>query len=235
MSPEYHEPLPIKSKHSVILEKAKYIYTGPSWAARAWEPEHNTELTNYAELLALPYYDVSRNGWQHDGIFKSLLDLDCRNKPIIYLWPGLSESRWIELAVDTHWKSKIMDFQIKDLNELNDLGNKILIIGSHSNIRVDGSYSNITFYQENIQDYINKQCNTTCDYLFDAEAAHANGVLRHKRPDPGLVDAVYECMETWRKWDELGYFYACHPTNKTVKGFIKKNKTSILSWLSSVD
>lgn len=223
------------------VKSFKYINIGPSWAWSAFATMHqHKKLFNYADVWNIPYYDLSMPAKNNETLIKELknfLEKNPNNKPVIWFWPGLSSTRWAEIHDKDDWKERYRNFTVRDLKIIDNIGNKILIIGAHSDadtliLKTKNDFTNITFHNLSIQKFIAKYCNSTnLDFYFDFECAwHA--INASKNPSKSLVNAVYEGTQIWQSWQEKSMFVGmAHPTEKAVSLYALNNIDYIKTWL----
>ena len=235
---------PYICKATKDIKNFKYINIGPSWAWSAYASEQqHKKLFNYADVWNIPYYDLSCPGKQNEILIQNLkffLNDYPNNKPIIWFWPELSIIRWQEIHDKDNWKERYQEFVLNDLKIIDNIGNKILIIGSHaepdilSSSKIKKTFKNITFYDTSIQKFIGKYCNSThIDFYFGFEVAW-RAINASNSPSKSLVNFVYEGLEIWRSWEKKAMFVGmAHPTEKAVELYAREHENFIKTWLKS--
>ena len=214
-----------------------YLYIGPSWAVKSYDPVELEKNFNYADIWSIPYFNLSRPAKTNNYFLKTFetkVPKDIRNKPIIWLWPRLDNQQWLDICYKEDWMQQYYNKTNNALEEINSLGNKVLIIGSHSDPKTNLCYNNIDFFEISIQQHIGQQCKETLDWYFDFESAHC---CIHaydnetRRASKSLVNDTYIGLKTWDKWESKGWIYDCHPTAKAVESFALKYKDKIIHWI----
>lgn len=232
------------SKATKDINHFKYINIGSSWAWSAFAGMHQDQkLFNYADVWNIPYYDLSMPGRTNEILIKNLeifLKKNPTDKPIIWFWPEISNIGWQQIHDKDDWKERYQSFVMQDLEIIDNIGNKILIIGSHGDpntmlrSKSKKNFKNITFADTSIQQFIGEYCDSNyTDAYFGFECAWC-WINASKNHSKSLVNSVYEGLEVWRSWEEkLMFVGMAHPTEKAVELYAKKHENFVKTWLQS--
>jgi hypothetical protein len=121
----------------------KFIWTGPSWAARSFDPPEKQKFigtTNLALEWGFSHFDASGDG---TGIIlqQQKVLLFPKNLPVIWVYPepladltkfvGLSH---IELLKRNDWIDIRKECNDQAFKKINSLGRPVLLIGGHSDV-----------------------------------------------------------------------------------------------------
>lgn len=148
----------------------KFIYVGPSWAARSYDTALGTEktFTNLQQQWGIPCIDLSCRGQSNKESLQRILDQNA-DLPVIFIiadplmdielnrpqyFNNISNKQLIE---DFLTSKKCHDVRLEilehTLDKFNDLGLRIGIIGAHTDIH-DIKKKNITVLNNSWQSFL---------------------------------------------------------------------------------
>lgn len=237
----------------------QFVYTGPSWARKSYDPPNTAEdanPTNLAKEWQIPFVDISRPGGYVLDRVVAVKKSD-EQLPIIWIYNeplvDLKDATGMGLAEFVQ-RSDYLDIWKECnrwcLNKINSIGRPVLLIGGHSDI-VDCSFSNITVGHDSWQKYIAelaglKVDNDTVyvkmddggDYSFDrcwgAEVVH-RFIHQHQniQPSQEIVNAIWDIFFFWRELEKANLFYQVHPNYNANKLFAEFLKPTVLDFLNA--
>jgi hypothetical protein len=165
-----------------------FIYTGPSWAVQSFSTPDgrlDKETVNIGHMFAnefgLSVEWCPRMGVSNTGLCETIRRLELpQHIPIVWIycdpigkiyynkeqhqmtWPCYVSKyeTWVEqFLISEHWKQKRRELANTELDEMNQLGHPIALLGSHSDIhqhQID-SFNNLTLIQDSWQKLLTQE------------------------------------------------------------------------------
>ena len=225
----------------------QFIYTGPSWALRSYDPPGSQEdniRTNLAKEWQIPFLDLACRGVgvlngvsAVESVADQLPIVWIYNEPIIDLTAitGLSFAEFIQRS---DWKDIWKECNQHCLQSINKIGKPVLLIGAHSDI-VDCKYDNIIVGHHSWQKWIAKEAGLQVDddavyvkmddggdfsfeHCWGAEIVHR---LMHEHPEivpsTEIVNAIWDIFFFWKELEKAKLFYEVHPNHRANVEFAK--------------
>jgi hypothetical protein len=217
------------------------LYAGPSWAFQSYNTQDGNEpyKTSVFKELQLSAINISKPG----GSNKQQLDYiktnsRYRNNPVIWLYcePLLDLKHYKgieyhELIEREDWLSIRKEVNVTILNEINDLGVPVAIIGSHSDV-TDCSLPNIEIIEQSYQKCLCDVARIPYNCLgWGPEMMHKSILLHgNLKPTRSLVDEISKTYNVWKQLESNGLFFDVHPTVNGVVEFSAIIKSKLDIW-----
>jgi hypothetical protein len=236
----------------------KFVYTGPSWAARSYDPPGTPEFknpTNLAKEWQIPFFDVSNPGTTVLNRIDAVKKLDNTTLPIVWVYnepikclteaTGLSNEQIIQRS---DWRDIWEDCNQFCLKAINDLNRPVLLIGAHSDI-VNCDYKNITVAHPSWQKFLANQAgmpikdNTVSVKMDDggdffvstcwgAEVLHKfMHENSHITPSAEVTNAVWDIFFFWKELEKSNLFFEVHPNHRGNKLFAEHLTPTVIKFL----
>jgi len=215
----------------------KYIYAGPSWAARSFDTLNGSEsnFTNLAMQWGIPYYDISLCGRSNivslHHIRKALQEQTISTPVIFILAEPLMDIDIIKVLVpidaciellqcaDIHvFRNNLLhNFLIK----LNQLDIPVGLIGGHTDVTDEqvATFKNLTVIDSSWQQFLSDRSIQQPILGWGAEVAHR--IITHKRLSNirASSNTLQPTLDQLALWDQLEsyptpLFTAYHPNCK---------------------
>lgn len=227
----------------------KFIYTGPSWAARSYDTPGILEFknpTNLAKEWQIPFFDASAPGTTVLNRICAVKELDNKTLPIVWVYnepiadlnkiTGFTFEELIQLS---DWQNIWKECNQQCLKAINDLGRPVLLIGGHSDVIDCNEYNNITIGHSSWQKWIAGQAGLTVDsntvyvkmddggdfsvnHCWGAEVVH-KFIHEHPEITPSIeiVNAIWDIFFFWKELEKSNLFYEVHPNRRATVEFAK--------------
>jgi hypothetical protein len=224
----------------------QFIYTGPSWAARSWDPPESLadkNQTNLAKEWQIPFLDASRSASTVLDCASSVKKLIGNKLPIVWIYnepinnlTAITKLSFAEFVKRSDWQDIWEECNQHCLQTINDIGVPVLLIGAHSDI-VNCNYNNITVGHHSWQKWIASQAglqvdNNTVyvkmddggDYSFDwcwgGEVVH-KFIHEHPEitPSQEITNAVWDIFFFWKELEKANLFFEVHPNKRSNQQF----------------
>ena len=230
----------------------KILYVGPSWATRSYDTPDGSEsdYTNLYKELNLENFGIEFLAFG-GASNQHFIDYLTGNYKTNFYKKDYDAIIWVycEPLIELKLQGKMQEFlesedfwnmrlsaNKKILDQLDQIGKPIALIGSHSDI-VDCNYKNITVIHPSWQKFLAEHAGIELKYGgWGAEVAHMQLVTEYKdiKPSNNLVDAITEQFSAWRRLEYHRLFSWCHPNKKGNELFAKKIKNSLYSWINNI-
>ena len=227
----------------------KFIYTGPSWAARSYDQPGTPESknpTNLAKEWQIQFFDLSVPGSTVLSRIHAIDKLDNKTLPIVWVYnepigdlnkiTGLTVKELIQQA---DWQDIWKECNQYCLKAINDLNRPILLIGGHSDIVDCNDYNNITVGYHSWQKWLavkaglkvdknivhvkmNDGGNFSFNHCWGAEVVH-KFMHEHPKiiPSSNIVNAMWDIFFFWKELEKSNLFYEVHPNRYANVEFAK--------------
>lgn len=225
----------------------QFVYTGPSWAFRSYDPPgtiENSNPTNLAKEWQISCVDLSLPGStvldRIEAVNKSDIDL-----PIVWIYN--EPVQHIKVATGMDFKEFVQRSDWLDLwkecnqwclNKINSIGRPVLIIGAHSDI-VECNFPNITIGYPSWQRWIAFLAGLTVDndiihvkmddggnyslnMCWGAEVIH-RFIHEHRdiNPSQEIINSVWDMYFFWKELEKANLFFEVHPNKEANQQFAK--------------
>jgi hypothetical protein len=224
----------------------QFIYTGPSWAKKSWDPPGSIadkNQTNLAKEWGIPFLDLSQAASSVLDRVKAIKNLTINELPIVWIYnepivnltdiTGLSFTEFIQSA---DWKDIWNECNQHCLQAINNIGKPVLLIGGHSDI-VDCNYDNITVGYHSWQKWIAEQAGLQVDHdtvyvkmddggdfsfehCWGAEVVHRS-MHNHPNitPSKEITNAIWDIFFFWKELEKANLFFEVHPNKQSNQQF----------------
>lgn len=223
----------------------QFIYTGPSWAQRSYDPPNTTEYHNPTSLAKewnIPCIDLSTIGASVLNKVEALIN--CKpSLPIIWIYNepildlvDITGMQMDEFIQRSDWHEIWQECNRRCLEKINSIGLPVLLIGAHSDI-VDCEFSNITVGCASWQKYLAQLAGIKIDnnriyvkmddggdFSFEqcwgAEIAH-RFIHEHPNtmPSQEITNAIWDIFFFWKELEKANLFFEVHPNKKANQQF----------------
>jgi hypothetical protein len=211
------------------MNQPQYIYAGPSWAVSSYPQD--SDATNLSKEWNIPCINVSQPG---SGVLSQLKEikqaLETNPLPVVWIYneplrdvkqaTGLWMPEFIQKADWRELSEKSNQFCLEKINEL---GVPVLLIGGHRDV-VNCDYENITVAHPSWQKWLAQQAGISFDdkecwgYELVQVAIHEN---QNVKPDPELVDSIFDIILFWEELQHRDWFFEVHPNKRGNVEFAK--------------
>jgi hypothetical protein len=236
----------------------KFVYTGPSWAARSYDPPGTLEFknpTNLAKEWQIPFFDVSKPGTTILNRIYAVKELDNTTLPIVWVYnepigclteaTGLSKEQFMQRS---DWRDVWEDCNQFCLKTINDLNRPVLLIGAHSDI-VNCDYKNITVAHPSWQKFLAHQAGMSIKYntvnvkmddggdFFVSDCWGAEVLHKFMHEDPHITpsveitNAVWDIFFFWKELEKANLFFDVHPNYQGNKLFAEHLTPTVIKFL----
>lgn len=241
------------------MNKARFIYAGPSWAVTSF-PDQNSESTNLAREWAINHVSVAvRASTVLEQLF--LVQNQIKHTPLPVIWiynepvadiKRIIDQDYAQFCTSSNWQELAKTCNDHCLSRINDLGIPILLIGAHSDV-TDCDYENITVGHHSWQKWLAAQSGMRVSVdgvitVTPADGSHyslarcwgAEVIQRflHMRsdvkPTSSLLDAIWNMYYFWEELERRDWFFQVHPNRRGNVEFAKFLKPTIDTFLGEV-
>lgn len=227
----------------------QYIYAGPTWAQRSFDKDSKT-ITNFANEWGIPYIDATLQASPPLTILDRVKSLNSQ-LPIVWIYSdpwgdvpritGLTHQEYVKRA---DWFDIWRECNCYTLNAINQLGNPVLIIGTHCDV-IDCDYNNITIANSSMQQWMATQAKIDIKNLNLADGScitipHCFAMEIYLKffhdypdivPDPSLLSQVWDLYFFWKELEKNNLMYDVHPTAHSYITFSKELKDKVQNFL----
>lgn len=216
-------------------------YVGPSWANRSYDTPMGEEsnYTNIALELKLRVEDLTHFGASNQFFIDYFTDVRTKKYDgIIWVYSEpIIETKNVKefLESDDCWNIRRAINQ-NLLQQMNNLGIPIALIGAHSDIVDCNDSKSITIIHPSWQKFLANYAGVKLEHGWGCEIAHRMYMVDNPtaKLSKNLVNYV---SDTWKVWCELdlnGVFCWCHPNRKGNELFAEKISEPLQYWIRNV-
>lgn len=237
----------------------RFIYTGPSWANRSYDPPGSWEDANPTSLSKewnIPCVDVSLPASR--VIDRLVAVRQCLNNdalPVVWIYHEpircLKEATGMSLldfVKRPDWRTIWDQCNQYCLEKINSLGVPVLLIGAHSDV-VGCDYPNLTVGHDSWQKWLAERSGLAIDndeicvkmhdggdyklsHCWGAELVH-KFIYENPKIDPSkeLVDAVLDIFFFWKHLEKSDLFFDVHPNRRATQQFAEYLLPTIKTFL----
>ena len=240
------------------------MYTGPSWGNCSFdapEVEKFSPPTSLAKEWNIPCKDLTMSGYSVLYLIERKIKPANSRLPIVWVYSEpildlttITGMSFEEFIASPDWFDIRQQCNQHCLEQINSLGNPVLLIGGHSDIENcdTTNLTNITIAAPSWQKWIAESAGMTVqdgtvyvkmsdggsfnlEHCWGAEVAH-KFIHEHQNidPDPTLLDAVWDIYYFWQELENRGWFYEVHPNKKSNIKFAKFLKPVVDNFLSTI-
>ncbi|MDA9373843.1 hypothetical protein N9R43_00455 [bacterium] len=230
----------------------QYIYSGNSWAVRSFETTDGTEtdFTNLALEWQIPYLDMAVKSQNNQQAIDRLERLQPHkiNIPIIFVVSEpLMDVETTVLNTKKQGKEFLLTNSIHDfrntllqisLNQLNQLGVPVGLIGGHSDIMPEQitGYENISIIDSQWQQFLSDRSTNKIINGWGADIAkriERNPHLINITPTTHLVDTISKQFVAWKEIEHHNLFTYCHPSRLGNELYAAHIKDKVIRFIKS--